>query len=85
MSQQAYGDWVELSFDCLPLRTIGRLDIPIDASPKYREHCLRIKGALEKHGSFNSYFLYNGLAVYHLTNDPELGRLEFRFLWNRVN
>ena len=26
--------WVEISFDCLPLRSVGRLDIPMDASPK---------------------------------------------------
>ena len=24
--------WIEISFDCLPLRTIGRLDIPLDAA-----------------------------------------------------
>ncbi len=28
--------WVEITFDCLPLRTITRFDIPLDASPKYR-------------------------------------------------
>jgi hypothetical protein len=29
--------YVEIVFDCLPLRSVGRLDIPIDASPKYRQ------------------------------------------------
>ena len=28
--------YVEIVFDCLPLRSISRLDIPIDASPRYR-------------------------------------------------
>ena len=71
--------WVDIRFDCLPLRTIGRLDIPIDASPKYRALCERIKAALEKHGSHNSYFLYNATCTYHLVNDPETGLIEFRF------
>lgn len=75
----AASQFVEISFDCLPLRTIGRLDIPIDASPKYRERCERIKRAMETHGSHNTYFLYNARCVFHLTNQPELGLLDFRF------
>jgi len=70
---------VEIAFSCLPLRTIGRLDIPLDASPKFRERCLRIKTAMEKHGSFNSYYLYDAVCRFQLTNQPELGMLEFRF------
>lgn len=71
--------WVEISFDCLPLRTVGRLDIPIDASPKYRERCERIKQAIDKHGSHNTYYLYNAQCIFHLTNHDELGMIEFRF------
>lgn len=71
--------YVDISFDCLPLRTVGRLDIPLDASPKYRERCLVIKKAIETHGSFNSYFLYNAECVFHLTNDDNVGVLHFRF------
>ena len=71
--------WVEIQFDCLPLRTIERLDVPMDASPKYQQHCLRIKEALGKHGSHNSFFLYNGHCTYHLVNRPTEGTLEFRF------
>lgn len=70
---------VDISFDCLPLRSVGRLDIPIDASPKYRARCEQIKHALETHGSFNSYYLYNARCVFHLTNSDEIGMLEFRF------
>lgn len=29
--------FVDISFDCLPLRSIGRMDVPLDASPKFRE------------------------------------------------
>lgn len=70
--------WVEITFDCLPLRSIGRLDIPIDASPKYRERCQRLKSALEQHGTHNSYFLYNARCTFHVTNDPERGMIQFR-------
>lgn len=71
--------YVEIMFDCLPLRSVGRLDIPIDASPKYRQRCERIKCAIETHGSHNAYFLYNSQCVYHLSNQPEVGSIEFRF------
>jgi hypothetical protein len=71
--------WVEISFDCLPLRSVGRLDIPLDASPKYRARCERIKGAIERHGSHNTYFLYNATCVFHLTNRDNFGTLEFRY------
>ncbi len=71
--------WVDISFDCLPLRSIGRLDVPIDASPKYVQRCNRIKAAIERHGSHNTYYLYNARCVYHLTNDREMGQVSFRF------
>ena len=71
--------WVDISFDCLPLRSIGRLDIPIDASPKYRSLCERIKAAIEKHGSHNTYYLYNAQCTFHLTNNADLGMTQFRF------
>jgi hypothetical protein len=70
--------WVEISFDCLPLRSVGRLDVPLDASPKYRQRCERIKQALDRHGSHNTYFLYNAACVFHLTNRENFGTLEFR-------
>ncbi|MDG2384308.1 MAG: hypothetical protein P8N76_21745 [Pirellulaceae bacterium] len=71
--------WVEISFDCLPLRTISRFDVPMDASPKYRAFCDRIKAAIEQHGSHNSYYLHNARCVYHLLNDDQRGAIEFQF------
>jgi hypothetical protein len=71
--------WVEIAFDCLPLRSVGRLDIPLDASPKYRQRCEEVKRAIEKHGSHNTYFLYNATCIFHLTNRPNFGTLEFTF------
>jgi hypothetical protein len=55
------------------------MDIPLDASPKFRERCERIKRAIEKHGSFNTYFLYNAGCKFHLTNHEQDGMIEFRF------
>lgn len=71
--------WVDITFDCLPLRSIGRLDIPLDASPKYQAKCLRVKKAIEKHGSHNAYYLHNATCVYHLTNQEGLGTMSFTF------
>lgn len=71
--------FVDITFDCLPLRTISRVDIPIDASPKYRARCERILKAMEAHGTFNTYYLYNTRCTYRLTNRDDVGMLEFRF------
>ncbi|MGD9722134.1 MAG: hypothetical protein AB7O59_12170 [Pirellulales bacterium] len=71
--------YVDIEFECLPLRSVGRLDIPIDASPAYRARCERIKEALEKHGSHNTYFLYNASCTYHLTNNDDVGMLHYTF------
>lgn len=73
------GEWVEISFDCLPLRSIPRLDVPLDASPKYQAFCERLKHAIQAHGTFNTYYLYNARCIYHLTNSPHVGTLEFAF------
>jgi hypothetical protein len=71
--------WVDITFDCLPLRSVGRLDVPIDASPKFRELCTRVKAAIEKHGSHNTYYLYNARCIYHLVNADDTGVAEFRY------
>lgn len=71
--------WVEISFDCMPLRSVGRFDIPIDASPRYRQFCESVKAAIEQHGSHNSFFLYNAHCKYHLTNDASRGMIDFKF------
>ncbi|MBI1249154.1 hypothetical protein GC197_15085 [bacterium] len=71
--------WVEIQFDCLPLRSIDRMDIPMDASPKFQQHCLRVKAAMEKHGSHNTYYLHNAWCTYHLLNHPQDGMIQFSF------
>lgn len=71
--------YVEVGFDCLPLRTIPRRDVPLDASPKYRAFLERVLAAFDKHGAFNSYFLYRGFCRFRLLNHPTLGLLHFAF------
>jgi len=71
--------WVEITFECVPLRSVARLDVPLDASPKYRRKLERIKEAIERHGNHNSYYLHNARCVYHLANSDEVGLLEFQF------
>jgi hypothetical protein len=70
---------VLITFECMPQRMIGRLDVPIDASPKHRALCERIVRAIETHGSFNTYYLYNARCVFQLTNSDEIGMLQFAF------
>jgi hypothetical protein len=71
--------WVEIVFDCLPLRTVSRVDVPIDASPKLAAKMLRIKAAIEKHGTLNSYYLHAATCTFYLTNDPLQGMVQFSF------
>lgn len=70
---------VEISFDCLPLRSIQRFDLPIDASDELIEEHAKLKRAIEHHGLHNSYYLHAAQCVFHLTNDPEIGMLAFVF------
>lgn len=70
---------VEITFDCLPLRSVTRLDIPIDASPAFQRRCEAIKAAMERHGTHNSYYVYNAECTFQLTNNTDIGMLNFRF------
>lgn len=73
------GRWVEIEFDCLPLRSLSRTDAPVDASPKLAAKMERVRAALEKHGAHNSYYLHNSACVFHLTNDATQGMLRYQF------
>jgi hypothetical protein len=70
---------VDIAFDCLPLRAVGRVDVPLDASPAFRVRCERLKLAIETHGMENGYFLYNARCVYRLANSDVDGMLRFAF------
>ncbi len=70
---------VEISFDCLPLRSVPRLDVAFDAPPEFQALAQRVKQALAKHGRHNSYYLHSARYRLCLTNDPNVGMVEFSF------
>jgi len=70
---------VEIAFDCLPLRSVGRVDVPLDASPAFRARCERLQQAIATHGAENSYFLYNAHCTYRLANSSIENMLRFTF------
>jgi hypothetical protein len=70
---------VDIAFDCLPLRSVGRVDVPLDASPMFRARCQRLQQAIDKHGSERAYFLYNTRCVFHLANSDIDNMLRFSF------
>ncbi len=73
-------NFVDISFDCLPLRSVPRFDVPLDdAAPAAVEFAKRVRRAVTKHGQFNAYFLYDAQCVFHLTNDEKIGMIGFRF------
>lgn len=72
--------WVEITFDCIPLRLLREFVVPAEASPKYRQKCERVLAALAKHGAKNSYYLTNGRCTFHLLNHDTEGMLEFEFV-----
>lgn len=71
--------FVEIAFDCLPLRSVNRVDVPLDASPGFRARCERLQQAIDKYGTANAYFLYNSRCVYRLANSDVENMLRFSF------
>lgn len=72
-------DAVDIEFDCTPLRTVARFDVPVDASPGLERLAQRIRLSVQKHGTHNTYFLTRGKCKFWLTNDPMIGFLQFTF------
>jgi hypothetical protein len=70
---------VDIAFDCLPLRSVGRLDVPIDASPALRARAQQLQRAIDVHGTENAYFLYNTRCVFRLANSEIENMLRFTF------
>ena len=71
--------WVDIEFDCIPLRSLPRVDVPMDASPALEAKLLRIRQAIQVHGSHNTYYLHNATCQFHLTNHPSKGTVTFSF------
>ncbi|MGA2061091.1 MAG: hypothetical protein ABSG67_11465 [Thermoguttaceae bacterium] len=71
--------WVEISFDCLPLRSVACFTPPVDASREEADLYRRLREAAQKHGIHNAYYLHGGKCVFHLTNHEQIGMLNFHF------
>ena len=70
---------VDIAFDCVPLRSIARFDVPLDAAPELVAFSKRVRLAMAKHGVHNAYYLHRAACTFHLTNDEQLGTVTFRF------
>jgi hypothetical protein len=70
---------VDVAFDCLPLRSVGRLDVPLDASDALRSRLARLKAAMEEFGTERTYFLYNAYCVFRFANSEIAGACRFEF------
>jgi hypothetical protein len=68
---------VLIEFDCTPLRSVPRLDIPLDASPGYRTRLERFQQAIARHGMRNTYYLTNAACTFRFTNDSDSGWVRF--------
>lgn len=77
--QETTRRWVDIEFDCLPLRTVQRVDVPLDASPRFEAFVLRVKHAIQEHGVMNTYYLHNAHCTFHFTNDDSRGMVRFKF------
>jgi hypothetical protein len=71
-------DAVSIVFECLPFRLVGHMGMPLDASEEQMALWRRFRAAMTKHGTANTYFLYNADCTFRLTNGPD-GYLRFVF------
>ena len=79
MDAPAAGPGIPITFQCTPLRSVPRLDIPLDASPAFRAKAERLQRAVSRHGARNTYSLGDGRCTFHFTNDAATGWVRFRF------
>jgi hypothetical protein len=71
--------WVEISFNCLPLRSVACFAPPVDTTREEAALYKRLREAAQKHGIHNTYYLHDGKCVFHLANHDQIGMIEFRF------
>lgn len=53
------------------------MQVPGEASPKLAQKIERILQAAATHGAVNTYYLHNASCIFHLTNDPAMGLIQF--------
>ncbi|MCX7390592.1 MAG: hypothetical protein NTX02_05320 [Planctomycetia bacterium] len=70
---------VIVSFECIPLRGVARLDIPLDASPVFQKRLMSLQQAVSRHGTRHAYYLRSGICTFRLTNHASDGMIQFVF------
>lgn len=70
---------IDVIFSCLPLRRVGRLDVPLDASEAQRQRSLRMKAAITALGLERTYYLYDAHCVFRFANSDVDGACRFEF------
>lgn len=70
---------VDIAFDCVPLRSVGRLDIPLDASESFRRRAEQMQLAIQTYGAERTYFLYNARCLFRFANSEVEGVCRFEF------
>jgi len=70
---------VPITFECTPLRSVPRFDVPLDASPAFRRRLARMQRAVACHGTRNTYYLTDGICTFRFTNDTQSGWVQFAF------
>ena len=71
-------DAVAIVFECLPFRLVGHAGMPLDASDEQMALWRRFRAAMSKHGTANTYFLYNADCTFRLSNGGD-GSVRFLF------
>ena len=71
--------WVDITFRCLPLRSVASFAPPVDAPQEVAVTYRRLRAAAQKHGLHNTYYLHEGTCTFHLTNHDQIGTIEFAF------
>jgi hypothetical protein len=79
MERPSTSPCIDIAFDCLPLRTLSRLDIPLDASDAFRRRAEQMKAAITAWGADRSYYLYNAHCIYRFANSEVEGICRFAF------
>ncbi len=70
---------IDIAFDCLPLRSVARFDVPLDASDALRHRAGLIKRVVDGFGAARRSYLYNAPCIFRFANSEIEGVCRFQF------
>ena len=71
--------FVDVEFESIPLRSVGRLDVPLDASDAQRRRAEHMQLAIKAYGQERTYFLQDARCVFRFANSDVQGICRFEF------